>query len=137
VSLRNPRNEPYRTLIVEIMQGDDSRNRLRDPSLSSFTQRLGPDVDPHVSYVTTLTETSVEIVSVQLLGGDSKELHATAEGALIVAITDLNLSGRQKGGEPKELQLSKGDVQIYSGFPAQRRHSRIWIRALHALWLWK
>src|SRR6202011_3469005 len=40
VSLRNPRNEPYRALIVEIMQGDDSRNRLRDPSLSPFTQGL-------------------------------------------------------------------------------------------------
>jgi hypothetical protein len=115
VSLRNPRNEPYRALIVEIMQGDDSRNRLRDPSLSPFTQRLGPGVDPHVSYVTTLTKTSVEIVSVQLLGGDSKELHSTGEGALIVAITDLNLSRQQKGAEPKELQLSKGDVQWFPG----------------------
>ena len=29
VTLRNPHGEPYRALIVEIMQGDDSRNRWR------------------------------------------------------------------------------------------------------------
>ena len=115
VSLRNPRIEPYRALIVEIMQADDSRNRLRDPSLSPFTQRLGPGADPHASYVTILTKTSVEITSVQLLGGDSRELHSPGEGALIIAITDLNLSRQQKGAEPKELQLSKGDVQWFPG----------------------
>src|SRR5260370_30184881 len=115
VSLRNPRIEPYRALIVEIMQGDDSRNRLRNPSLSPFTQRLGPGADPHATYVTILTKTSVEITSVQLLGGDSKELHSPGEGALIVAMTDLNLSRQQKGVDSKELQLSKGDVQWFPG----------------------
>ncbi len=115
VSLRNPRNEPYRALIVEIMQGDDSRNRLRDPSLSPFTQRFGPGADPHVSYVTTLTKTSVEIVSVQLLGGDSKELHSTGKGALIVAITDLNLLREQESAESKEFHFSKGDVRWFPG----------------------
>ena len=115
VRLRNPRIEPYRALIVEIMQGDGSRDRLRDPSLSPFTQRLGPGVDPHVSYVTTLTKTSVEIVSVQLLGGDSKEMHSPGDGALIIAMTDLNLSRQQKSAESQELQLSKGDVRWFPG----------------------
>lgn len=115
VSLRNPRNEPYRALIVEILKSDDSQNRLHDPSLDPFAQRLGPGVDPHVSYVTTLTKTSVQIVNVQLTGGDTKELHSNAAGSLLVAITDLNLSSQQADGEPKELQLSKGDVQWLSG----------------------
>ena len=114
VSLRNPRSEPYRAMIVEIMQGDESRNRLRDPSLDPFAQKLGPGVDPHVSYVTTLTKTSVEIMNVQLLGGDSRELHSTGMGALMVAITDLSLLLR-KDGEAKELRLSKGDVQWFPG----------------------
>ena len=114
VSLRDPRNEPYRAMIVEIMQGDESRNRLRDPSLDPFAQKLGPGVDPHVSYVTTLTKTSVEIMNVQLLGGDSRELHSTGTGALMVAITDLSLLLR-KDGEAKELRLSKGDVQWFPG----------------------
>ena len=99
VSLRNPRSDPYQAMIVEIMQGDDSRNRLRDPSLDPFAQKLGPGVNPHASYVTSLTKTSVEIMNVQLLGGDSKELHSTGMGALLVAITDLSLL-LQKGGEP-------------------------------------
>ena len=50
----------------------------------------------------------------QLLGGISKELHSTGVGALMVAITDLNLF-RQQDGESKELRLSKGDVQWFSG----------------------
>jgi len=114
LSLRNPRNTPYRALIVEILQGDDSRNRLNDPSLAPFAQTVGPGVDPHVSYVTTLTKTSVEISNVQLLGGDSKELHSPGSGALIVAITDLHIS-RQQNRESTELQISKGDVQWLPG----------------------
>jgi hypothetical protein len=114
VTLRNPRSDPYRAMIVEIMQEDESRNRVRDPSLDPFAQKLGPGVDPHVSYVTTLTKTSVEIVNVQLLGGDSKELHAAGVGAFLVAITDLRLL-REHDGESKELRLSKGDVQWFPG----------------------
>jgi hypothetical protein len=114
VSLRNPRNDPYRAMIVEIMQGDDSRNRVRDPSLAPFAQKVGPGVDPHVSYVTTLTKTSVEILNVQLLSGDSRDLHSTGVGALMVAMTDLNLL-RQQDGQSKELRLSKGEVQWFPG----------------------
>jgi hypothetical protein len=115
VTLRNPRSESYRALIVEIIKSDESENRLGDPSLDPFSQRLGPGVDPHVSYVTTLTKTSVEILNVQLLGGDSKELHSTGAGALMVALTDLDLLRQEKGGKSKELQLSKGDVQWFPG----------------------
>ena len=67
--LRNPQIEPYRALIVEILREDDSKNRWRDSALDPFVQKLGPGVDPHVSYVTTLTKTSVEIMNVQLLAG--------------------------------------------------------------------
>ena len=49
------------------------------------------------------------------VAGDSKELHSTGEGSLLVAMTDLNLSRQEKGGEPKELQLSKGDAQWFPG----------------------
>jgi hypothetical protein len=115
VALRNPSIEPYRAMIVEIMQADESRNRFRDPSLNPFAQTLGPGVDSHVSYVTTLTKTSVEIMNVQLLAGDSKELHSQGPGGLIVAITDADLSREQKGGAPEELRLSKGDVRWLPG----------------------
>ncbi len=115
VSLRNPSNTPYRALIIEIMQGDDSRNRLNDPSLAPFAQTVGPGVDPHVSYVTTLTKTSVEISNVQLLGSTSEELHSPGVGSLLVAITDLHLSRQLKGEASTELQLSKGDVQWLPG----------------------
>ena len=114
VSLRNPHIDPYGAIIVEIMQEDDSRNRLRDPSLSPFGQKLGPGVDPHVSYVNALTKTSVEILNVQLLGGDSKEPHSGGVGALMVAMTDLNLL-HQENGEAKELRLYKGSVQWIPG----------------------
>jgi hypothetical protein len=115
LSLRNPSNSPYRALVVEIMQGDDSRNRLNDPSLAPFAQTVGPGVDPHQSYVTTLTKTSVEISNVQLLGGNSSEVHSRGTGGLLIATTDLHLMSQQKGAEPKELQLSRGDVQWLSG----------------------
>jgi hypothetical protein len=115
VTLRNPRSDPYRALIVEIIKSDDSENRLHDPSLDPFSQRLGPGVDPHVSYATTLTKTSVEIVNVQLLGGDSKQLQSKGVGALMVAMTDLNLLCQEQDGKSKELQLSKGDVQWFPG----------------------
>jgi hypothetical protein len=114
VSLRNSRSEPYKALVVEIMQGDESRNRWRDPSLDPFSQTVGPGVDPHASYVTTLTKTSVEIVNAQLVSGDSKELHSTGNGALLIAMTDLNISYKQENDEAKELQLSKGDVKWLS-----------------------
>jgi len=115
VSLRNSSNSPYRALIVEIAQGDDSRNRLNDPSLAPFTQTVGPGVDPHASYVTTLTKTSVEISNVQLLGGETTEVHSAGNGALLIATTDLHLLSQQKGANTKELQLSRGDVQWLSG----------------------
>ena len=53
-------------------------------------------------------------MNVQLLGGDSRELHSTGMGALMIAITDLSLLLR-KDGEAKELRLSKGDVQWFPG----------------------
>jgi hypothetical protein len=52
---------------------------------------------------------------VQLLGGDWKELHSTGMGALLVATTDLHLSSQQKGGDSKELNLSKGDIRWFPG----------------------
>ncbi len=115
VALRNPSIVPYRAVIVEIMQADESRNRFRDPSLDPFAQTLGPGVDSHVSYVTALTKTSVEILNVQLLSGDSKELHSNGPGGLIVAITDADLSRQPKGGAAEELRLSKGDAQWFTG----------------------
>lgn len=111
LTLRNPRGDPYRALIVEILQSDDSRNRVNDPSLNPFTQRVGPGVDPHTSYITSLTKTSVEILNVQLLGGDAKEIRSNGVGQLFVAMTDVDLQRQQKGEEPKQLQLSKGDVK--------------------------
>jgi hypothetical protein len=114
LSLRNSHIEPYMALVVEILQGDESRDRWRDPSLDPFSQRVGPGVDPHASYVTTLAKTSVEIVNVQLVSGDSKELHSTGTGALLIAMTELNLSYKQENADAKELQLSKGDVKWIS-----------------------
>jgi hypothetical protein len=115
LSLRNPHNDSYRAMIVEIMKADDSRNRVNDPSLSHFGQTVGPGVDPHVSYVNSLTKTSVEIMNVQLLGGDSNELHSPGAGALIVAITDADVSVQPQGGDAKEMNLAKGDVQWVPG----------------------
>jgi hypothetical protein len=122
LTLRNPGMGPYQGVIVEIMKSDDSRNRLNDSSLNHFGQMLGPGIDPHLSYVTSLTKTSVEIMNVQLLGGDSKELHSIGAGSLVLALTDLDLSRTQAEGQAKELQLTKGDVQW---FPAPPRPSRI------------
>jgi hypothetical protein len=116
VSLRNPHSDPYQAMMVEILKDDDSRNRLYDPSVAHFDQTVGPGVDPHVSYANSLSKTSVEIMNVQLLGGDSKQLSSEGVGALLVAITDdLNLTYQQKDGEPKELHLSRGDVQWFTG----------------------
>jgi hypothetical protein len=111
LTLRNPHNDPYRELIVEIMEADQSRSHANDPSLAPFALKLGPGVDPHVSYVTNLTKTSVEIVNVQLLGGDSKEIRSIGVGALFVALTDVELQRKLKDQEPKDLQLTKGDVK--------------------------
>ncbi|MFI5114750.1 MAG: hypothetical protein ACHP7J_06350 [Terriglobales bacterium] len=111
LTLRNPHNEPYQSLIVEIMQSDDSRNRVRDTSLDPFAMKLGPGVDSHASYVTSLTKTSVEIVNVQLLGGDAKEIASRGIGALFVAMTDVELQRGLKGEEAKDLKLGKGEVR--------------------------
>ncbi len=111
LTLRNPRSDPYRALVVEIMQSDDSRNRRYDPSLDHYAQQLGPGVDSHASYVTSLTKTSVEIVNVQLVSGDSKEIRSRGVGALLVAMTDINLQRKLKDQEPGELQLTKGEVK--------------------------
>jgi hypothetical protein len=74
----------------------------------------GPGVDPHASYLTTLTKTSVEIMNVQLLAGDSNDLKANGRGALLVAMTDLSLSLKQKDSDSKTLEMSKGEVQWFS-----------------------
>jgi hypothetical protein len=113
LTLRNPRGVPYRALVVEIMQSDDSRNRVSDPSLNPFTQRLGPGVDLYASYVTSLTKTSVEIYNVQLLAGAEREIRSNAAGTLFVAMTDVDLQRQPKGAEPKAVQLSKGDVKWF------------------------
>jgi hypothetical protein len=42
-------------------------------------------------------------------------LNTPADGALLVAITDANLSYETKKGKSKELHLSKGDVQWCDG----------------------
>jgi hypothetical protein len=110
LSLRNPHIEPYRALIVEIMRQDDSRNRWRDPSLDPFAQKLAPGIDPHVSYVTTLTKTSVEIMNVQLLAAESRELHSTGAGGLLIAMSELNLSHLHHDGNSDELRHAKGEV---------------------------
>jgi len=114
VTIRNPRNEPYSALIVEIMQEDDSRNQWRDPSFNPLSQTLGSGVDSHASYVTTLTKTSVEIMNVQLVGGDAKEFGPMGRGGLLVAMTDLNMSYSEGNGATKDLQLSKGEVKWLS-----------------------
>lgn len=88
---------------------------MYDPSLAHFDQMVGPGLDPHVSYVDSLNKTSVEIMNVQLTGGDSKQLNSEGAGGLLVAITDLNLTYQQKNGNTGELHLSKGDVQWLPG----------------------
>lgn len=118
VTLRNPHNDPYRALIVEIMQPDQSRNRLNDPSLAPYAQQLGPGVDSHASYVTDLTKTSVEIVHVQLLAGDAREIRSNGVGALLVAMTDVQLQRTVKDTEPADLQLAKGEVKWLPGTSA-------------------
>jgi len=114
VTLRNPRSDAYSALIVEIMKEDNSQNQWRDRSLDPFSQTLGPGVDSHASYVTTLTKTSVEIVNVQLLGGDATEFRPIGSGGLLVAMTDLNMSYSEENGDAKNLRLSKGDVKWLS-----------------------
>ena len=53
-------------------------------------------------------------MNVQLLAGDSKDLRGTGHGALLVAISELNLSLKQKDGGSSELQMPKGEVQWLS-----------------------
>ena len=110
VALRNPRGEPYRALIVEILKNDDSEYRWRDTSLNPFARTLGPGVDAHASYVTTLTKTSVELMNVQLIGKDSKIIRIHAMGTLLVAMTDVDLSHKRKDTAATRLELAKGDV---------------------------
>ena len=117
LSLRNPHNDSYRSMVVEIMKSDEALNRIADPSLSHFSQVVGPGVDPNISYVNSLTRTSVNILNVQLIGGDSKDLSTPGYGALLVAITDANLSYQTKEGKTKELHLSNGDFQWFDGAP--------------------
>ncbi len=108
VTLRNPRNEPYREMIVEILKHDNSRNQLNDPSLDPFRNFLGPGVDPHVSFVTSLTKTSVEILNVQLLSGDSQQIRSEGSAALLVAMTDLDLVQEPKEGGAEENPAGQG-----------------------------
>jgi hypothetical protein len=110
VALRNPRSEPYRALIVEILKNDDSEYRWRDTSLDPFARTLGPGVDVHASYATTLTKTSVEVMNVQLIAKDSKEIKSHAAGTLLVAMTDVDLSYKSNAVAAQKLQLEKGDV---------------------------
>jgi hypothetical protein len=113
VTLRNPRNEPYRELIVEIMKHDTTPTQY-DPATGSYIypypDSLGPGVDPHVSYITSLTNTSVEIMNVQLTSGESK-LRPQGEGALLVAMTDLDLLVERKDGARREIHLAQGEVK--------------------------
>ena len=115
LSLRNPGGDAYRAMIIEITKDDDSRNRLYDPSLAHFAQTVGPGVDPRASYVNSLNKTSVEIMNVQLTSGDSKQLSAVGVGALLIAITDLDLTFERKDAEAQEVHLSKGEVQWFPG----------------------
>jgi hypothetical protein len=113
VALRNPRNEPYREMIVEILRHDTTPKQY-DPDTGSYfypyPDSLGPGVDPHVSYITSLANTSVEIMNVQLLRGDSK-LRPQGEGALLVAMTDLDLLVERKDGVRREIHLAQGEVK--------------------------
>ena len=68
---------------------------------------------------------------VQLLGGNSKELHSGGVGALMVAMTISNLL-HQENGEAKELRLYKGNVQWFPGATPTFKNS-----GLPALWFWK
>jgi hypothetical protein len=120
--LRNPRSDPYRALIVEIMQSDDSRNQMNDSSLNALSHTLGPGVDPHASYITSLRKTSVEIVNVQLLRDDAREIRSNGQGTLFVAMTDLYLRREAKDGGPSRLELSKGDVKWLPDGPATFRN---------------
>jgi glyoxylate utilization-related uncharacterized protein len=97
------------------MRADESRNRINDPSLAPFAMTVGPGVDPHASSVTNLAKTAVEIVNVQLLGGDAKEIRGNGVGALFEAMTDVDLQRKVKDQEPKDLQLSKGDMKWLPG----------------------
>jgi hypothetical protein len=62
-------------------------------------------------------------LNVQLTGGDSKQLNAEGVGALLVAITDLNLTYQKKDGKTEELHLSKGDVQWFPGSAPNLKNS--------------
>lgn len=110
LTLRNPRNEPYREMIVEIMKADNSRNQINDPSLDPFRDSLGPGVDSHVSFVTALTKTSVEILNVQIVSGARQQIRSEGSSALLVAMTDLDLIEQLKDGE-KKIRLDKGEVK--------------------------
>lgn len=111
ITLRNPRNDPYTAVVVQIMNSDDSRNRLGDTSLDPFSKLLGPGVDPHKSYVTTLTKTSVNIRNVQVVGGDAQDIRFDGVGSLLIAITDLDLQRQIRGAESRDFQLSKGEIK--------------------------
>jgi hypothetical protein len=54
VILRNRTNAPYRSLIVEIMQADDSKLGDRDPSEDLWKNR--PVFDSHISFVACLPQ---------------------------------------------------------------------------------
>ena len=113
--LRNPDSEPYRAVIVEIMQPDNSRNQLYDPSLDHFQEELGPGVDLHASYLTHLTKTAVNIVNGQLVPGDAKQLRSYGVGDLFVAMTDLELQRTIAGKDPETIQLSNGELKWLPG----------------------
>jgi hypothetical protein len=112
VALRNPRNEPYREVIVEILKHDTTPPQYDQEIGWYYPNRasLGPGVDPHVSYITSLTNTSVEIMNVQLLSGESRPRPADT-GALLVAMTDLDLVFEPKDGARREFHLAPGDVR--------------------------
>jgi hypothetical protein len=111
ITLRNPNNDPYSSVIVQIINSDDSVNRLGDPSLDPFSQMLGPGVDSHHSYLTTLTKTSVNIKSVQVVSGEAEEVRFPGVGSLLIAITDVDLQQEGKGAGSQDLQLSKGEIK--------------------------
>jgi len=110
LTLRNPRNDPYSAIVVQIMKGDDSRYRMNDASLDPLATMLGPGVDTYHSYQTTLSKTSVTIKSVQVIAGEPEKVRFGGAGSLLIAITDVNLEQQGDGSDARDFQLSKGEM---------------------------
>jgi hypothetical protein len=71
---------------------------------------------------------------VQLLAGDSKELHSPGVGARVVAMSELRLSPKQQDRDSGELQLAEGAVHWLPG-PAHAFKNLA--KEPAASWFWK